>query len=191
MGYLTELRAISEASTEELRYINYINECVKSLNEAHTGALEAIEHAITTNNQEAKDLMAKANSQLRDGKKADAKRSVQSAIKLLKENRKKAEQIDDDGILESLIISSVMSLIPGVGSLAYSIGFYASWYTLRTQSDKGDEYSKAHPSMRKNLAMEFFFGKLIAKGYSRSVVLAGYDKLIDECYAIEKRIDNY
>lgn len=189
MSYLSELRAISEASTEELRYITYINECAKSLNEVHTGAIQSIQHAISHNNDEAKGLMQDANRYIRDGKKAEAKKAIDKAIKILKDNRKEAEKIDDDGLLEHLLIASLMSMIPGIGSLAYSVGYYAEWYCLRTQSDKGDEYSKAHPSMRKNLAMEFFFGKLIAKGYSRNTVLAGYDDLIAECEAIKRRID--
>jgi hypothetical protein len=189
MGALSELRAISEASSEELRYINHLHECANVMNEVHTGAIESIKHALSVNNQEAKDLMTQANSQIRDGKKAEAKKSLDKAIKILKENRKKAEEIDDDGLLEHLLISSLMSMIPGVGSIAYAIGYYAEWYALRDQSSKGDVYSKAHPGMRKNLAMEFFFGKLIAKGYSRNTVLAGYDKLIDECESIKRHID--
>ena len=160
----------------------------QAMNEINTGAFQSISHAMKGYSKTAKEYMNNAKIQIRDGKEKEAKESLDRAIKVLKEARKEAEQIDDDGFLEHIAIQMIMNLVAPIGTIAYMVGHYYSWYTVRKQSDKGDAYSNKHPERKKNLVLEFFLGKLRSAGYSRSMILAGYDKLIGECEIIKKSI---
>lgn len=183
---LIDLRAISEGcDIDEVENIGGY----AALYEINTGAIQSIKHAMAGNTKEAKALMVEAKILARDGKRSEARKKLDKAIALLKQNRREAEEIDDDGILEHILIASVMSIVPTVGSLAYSIGYYISWYHLRQQAAKGDTYSNRKATRSPNLIKEALFGPLRAAGYSRSVVLAGYDKLIEECEMIKRNLD--
>ena len=190
MEYLRNI-ALSE-SADEAEFWSHMNEQAiradQAMNEINTGAIQSIQHAMKGYSKTAKEYMTNAKVQIRDGKTKEAKESLDRAIKDMKEARKEAEQIDDDGMLEHILISSIMSMVPLIGSLGYAVGHYYSWSTVRTQSDKGDAYSNRHPGRKKNLVLEFFLGPLRGAGYSRSMILAGYDKLIGECEIIKKSI---
>lgn len=190
MEYLRSI-ALSE-SAEEAQFWSHMNEQAirvdQAMNEINTGAFQSISHAMKGYSKTAKEYMNNAKIQIRDGKEKEAKESLDRAIKVLKEARKEAEQIDDDGFLEHIAIQMIMNLVAPIGTIAYLVGHYYSWYTVRKQSDKGDAYSNKHPERKKNLVLEFFLGKLRGAGYSRSMILAGYDKLIGECEIIKKSI---
>ena len=195
---LAELSCLGECGADPMLIENFgidaINETAEILDEAKVkmqfGAIQSIKQAFSADNKAAKEELAAAQRAYNKDDKAEAKKHIDTAIKSLEAARKEAEKIDDDGVLETMLIASVMSMVPGIGSFAYTIGFYYSWYCLRDQSSKGDEYSKIEPSRRKNFALEYFFGKYRRAGYSRATLLAGYDKLIDEAYNLKKRIDN-
>ena len=189
LEYLRNI-ALSE-STDEAEFWSHMNEQairIDSMNEINTGAIQSIQHAMKGYSKTAKEYINSAKSHIRDGEDKQAKQDLDRAIKVLKDARKEAEQIDDDGILEDAVIQMVMGLFAPIGSIAYLVGRYYSWYTLRQQTNKGDTYSNKHPERKKNLVLEFFLGKLPGAGYSRSMILAGYDKLIDECELIKKSI---
>ena len=151
------------------------------MNEVNTGAIESIQHVFKGYSKEAKEHMQNAKLLQSQNKTKEAKDEINKAIEILKKGRKEAELIDDDGILEHIVISMIMGVFGSLGSLAYSIGFYVSWYNLRKQSAKGDTCSNRHSDRDRNLIPEFLFGPLRGAGWSRSNVLAGYDKLIKEC----------
>lgn len=189
---LEYLRAIVLAETaEEAETYKYLDEHAnwRELNEINTGAFDSIQHAMKGYSKQATTEINNAKMHIRDGKYAEARKALDRATKIIKSARKEAEMIDDDGFLEDMVISFVMSLFAPIGSIAYLVGHYYSWYTLRKQTDKGDAYSNKHPARGKNLFLEFILGKLRGAGYSRSMILASYDKLIDQIEIIKKSID--
>lgn len=161
------------------------------LNEINTGSIDSIKHALEGKSKLGKEALASAKRKYNKGDYKGAKADIDDAIDALKDARSEAEEIDDDGILENLLIAAIMSIVPVFGSLAYTVGMFYSWYTLRKQSDKGDAYSNRHPNRQKNFVLEFLFGKLRGAGYSRSMLLSGYDKLIGECQKLKKLIDKH
>lgn len=188
MEHIELIRNMLTESADVVEVNRKLIQC-SSLDEVHTGAIQSIQHAFSDKLKDAKQCIREANQLASDGKNADAKKKLDEAIKLLKDGRKDAEKIDDDGILEHLIISGVMSIVGPIGTLAVNVGYYVSWYNLHTGAKEGKvEYSKTHPTMKPNLVMEWLFGKLIAKGYSRATVLAGYDKLIKECETLKSQM---
>lgn len=158
------------------------------MNEVNTGAIESIQHVFKGYSKEAKEHMQNAKRLQSQDKPKEAKDEINKAIEILKKGRKEAEQIDDDGILEHIVISMIMGVFGPLGALAYNIGFFISWYNLQSQSAKGDTYSNRHPDRDRNLILEGLFGKLRGAGWSRSNVLAGYDKLIKECENVRNRM---
>ena len=158
------------------------------IDEVNKGAIQSIQAAFSADIKTGKAMLAAAKENIKKGETKKAKTQLDAAIKAFKDGRKEAEKIEDDGFLEHMLIGGIMQLIPVVGSIAYAVGHVISWYNLRKQSDKGDAYSNKHPDRKKNLALEFFFGKLRGAGYSRSTVLAGYDKFIEECEKLKALI---
>ena len=192
MGMLGILREFAEGNITQEEYNTlYMIETASELNEINKGPFEAIAHIMQDRTKNAKALMQEANKAYRDEDYKTAKKKIDQAIDELKKNRKDAEKIDDDGFLSTITVSMILSLAGPIGTLAGSIGFFYSWYTLRTQTDKGDIYSNRNPERKKNLILEFFLGKYRAAGWSRSMVLASYDKLIDEANRIKSKIDDH
>ena len=192
MGMLGILREFAEGNITQEEYNTlFMIETASELNEINKGPFEAITHVMQDRTKNAKILMQEANKAYRDEDYKTAKKKIDQAIDDLKKNRKDAEKIDDDGILSTITVSMILSLAGPIGTLANSIGFFYSWYTLRTQTDKGDTYSNRNPERKKNLILEFFIGKWRAAGWSRSMVLASYDKLIDEANRIKSRINDH
>lgn len=159
----------------------------EALNELHTGAFQSIKHIIDGHNKEGKSFMADAKRSYAKGDYKQATKEVDLAIKSLKDARKVAEGIDDDGIIESIAFG-MLSFVPIIGSLGMTVGHIYNWYNLRKQADKGDVYSNTKASRGKNFALEFLFGKFRHAGWSRASILAGYDKLLRECDLIKKKI---
>lgn len=192
MGMLGILREFAEGNiTQEEYNMLFMIETASELNEINKGPFEAISHVMQDRTKNAKALMQEANKAYRDEDYKTAKKKIDQAIDDLKKNRKDAEKIDDDGFLSTITVNMILSLAGPIGALAGSIGFFYSWYTLRTQTDKGDTYSNRNPERKKNLILEFFLGQYRAAGWSRSMVLASYDKLIDEANRIKSRIDDH
>lgn len=191
MGMLGIFREFAEGNITQKEYDTlFMIETASELNEINKGPFEAIAHVMQNRTKNAKALIQEANKAYRDEDYKTAKKKIDQAIDELKKNRKDAEKIDDDGFLSTITTSMILSLAGPIGTLAGSIGFFYSWYTLRTQTDKGDTYSNRNPERKKNLILEFFLGKYRAAGWSRSMVLASYDKLIDEANRIKSKIDN-
>lgn len=165
-----------------------LTEAEDALNEINTGAFQSIKAAFSAHLKAAKTYMNMAEQHLSKGENDKAVQAYDTAIRELKAGRKEAEKIDDDGLLEHVVIMGIMTLVPVVGNIAYSVGRIYNWYNLRKQNKKGDTYSNKHKDRRKNLVLEFFLGPARAAGYSRSTVLAGYDKLIKECETMRSSI---
>lgn len=150
-------------------------------------SLEAIPR-VKADIEAAKSELQDARSLIAADKKKEAKQKLDACIKSLKAGRANVDSIDDDGILERLIISAILSIVPLIGSLAMQIGFYYSWYTLRSTTAKGATYSKNHPGWKPNIVWEFFLGSLQAKGWSRSTLVHAYDKVISECETLRNQL---
>ena len=175
-------------SVDEAMLYNKID--IAEMNEINTGAVESIEHAIKNYKKDIVYDINTAKAHIRDGKKAEAKKSLDAAMSKVKSARKEAEMIDDDGLLETIAINFILGIFGPLGAVASTVGLYYSWYTLRKQAGKGDTYSNRHPERSKNIVLEFFLGKIRGAGWSRSIILNSYDKLIDEIDRLKKSIDN-
>lgn len=164
----------------------------KELNEGmgDVGASESIEFACRKDIRQAKKTIREANKALKKGDKAGAKKKCDEAIKLLKQIRDEAEQIEDDGIIESMIIVfCIQFVLGGFGSIVWDLGMFAQTFMLRKQTNKGGmNYSNKYPYKDKNLIMEVLFGKFQSAGYSRAQVLTGLDRLISKAEKIKNSI---
>ena len=137
--------------------------------------------------KEVRDEAKAASSAIKDDDKKNAKKHLGKALELIKKGRKEAEEIEDDGLLEHIVISMIMSIVPYFGTIAYQAGFISNWLTLRNQVDKGAQYSNKHPERKKNAFLELMFGVARGAGYSRAQVLAGYDKMTKEIEKLKEK----
>lgn len=189
---LIDLRAISEGcDIEGVRTFGgaAMLECADVMNEVNKGAFQSIKHALSGTAKEVRDEIKEASIAIKKEEKKTAKKHLDTALELIKKGRKEAEEIEDDGFLEHCVISMVMSLVPYLGSIAYSVGFWANWYNLRDQVDKGAQYSNKHPERKKNAVLEILFGVTRGAGYSRAQVLAGYDKMAKDIEKLKDKVN--
>lgn len=193
MMELIDLRAISEGcDIEAVRTFGgaAMLECADVMNEVNKGAFQSIQHALMGTAKEVRDEAKAASSAIKDDDKKNAKKHLDKALELIKKGRKEAEEIEDDGFLEHIVISMIMSIVPYFGAIAYQVGFISNWLTLRNQVDKGAQYSNKHPERKKNAFLELIFGVARGAGYSRAQVLAGYDKMTKEIEKLKEKVDN-
>lgn len=192
MMELIDLRAISEGcDIEAVRMFGgaAMLECADVMNEINKGAFQSIQHALKGTAKDVRDEIKAASSAIKDDDKKNAKKHLDKAIDLIKKGRKEAEEIEDDGLLEHLVISMIMSLVPYLGTIAYQSGFYSNWFNLRDQVKKGAQYSNKHPERKKNAFLELMFGVARGAGYSRAQILTGYDKMAKDIEKLKEKVD--
>lgn len=193
MFSIIDLRAISEGCDVEAVRIfggTTMLECADVMNEVNKGAFQSIKHALTGTAKDVRDEAKAASEAINDNDKKNAKKHLDKALELIKKGRKEAEEIEDDGFLEHIVISMIMSLVPYFGSIAYQVGFISNWLNLRDQADKGAKYSNKHPERKKNAFLEIMFGPARSAGYSRAQILTGYDKMTKDIERLKEKVDN-
>ena len=193
MFSIIDLRAISEGCDVEAVRIfggTTMLECADVMNEVNKGAFQSIKHALMGTAKDVRDEAKAASEAINDNDKKNAKKHLDKALELIKKGRKEAEEIEDDGFLEHIVISMIMSLVPYFGSIAYQVGYISNWLNLRDQADKGAKYSNKHPERKKNAFLEIMFGIARGAGYSRAQILTGYDKMTKDIERLKEKVDN-
>ena len=163
---------------------------VYCMDEVNWGTSQSVKEAFSSEMKDGRSALKAARTQLNSGDYDTAKTNVERAARCLKVGRKRANEIDDNGFIESALYGMALSMIPVVGIVAGAVHTYAGMFNLRKLSKEGRmQYSKKHPERKKNLVLEILFGTSRSAGFSRSLILSAYDKLIKECEYLSKQID--